>query len=224
MTFYFFADLDSVSIWSSALDGSNRQILWQDTIGYPVRLAIDTIQQKIYWADDGLHRIERIDLNGSNRELFYQGNSDELPFGLYIDQIEAKLYWTDYGINTIFRSTIDDPSVEVVIDHGLNDPIAITVVFPLIEGRSSDVIDNKYKPVISVYPNPADDIVTFSSLSKNLMLNQVRIFDNLGKQVILENTNQHVVELNTARLSEGHYSYVVLIDNQLVSGHFSIIH
>ena len=52
------------------------------------------------------------------------------------------------------------------------------------------------------------------------MLNQVRIFDNLGKQVILENTNQHVVELNTARLSEGHYSYVVLIDNQLVSGHF----
>ncbi len=79
---YFFADLDSNMIWVGSISDGAAFPIVKDDIDYPVRLLVDTIQQKIYWADDGLHKIERANFDGSNRELFYAGTDAEYPFGL----------------------------------------------------------------------------------------------------------------------------------------------
>jgi len=50
-------------------DGKAFPII-KDEIEHPVRLLVDTIQQKIYWADDGLHKIERANFDGSQRGLY----------------------------------------------------------------------------------------------------------------------------------------------------------
>lgn len=51
------------------LDGSNRQVLINSSLGWPNGLAIDiaATPKKLYWADAKHDKIEVSDVNGSNR-------------------------------------------------------------------------------------------------------------------------------------------------------------
>lgn len=223
----FFADLDSFKIWSCAMDGrSNRMLLMEDSASSPIRLAIDTINQKLYWSDDARNRIERMDFDGTGREVFYQGGADELPFGLFIDQVNRKLYWTDYGTNQVLRTRMDSLDVETLVTTGLDDPVAVIVVVPGIYHRpivtNTDIPLNA--PSVLVYPNPANHMLSFSSAESPYVMEQITIFDNTGKTVYTFTTNQNKVEIDIGKLSSGYYIYKVAIGGQILTGHLSIIH
>ena len=184
----FFADLDSSLIWTSSLSGDNVKVFISDSLDSPIRLLIDTIQQKLYWADDSQNRIERINLDGSGREIFYQGDKEEFPFGLYLDQTTAQLYWTDYGKDKIMRANLDGSDAKAFITVGLNDPVAVIIVTPLTPA-SSELQDrngfqqednqNLIPPSLSVYPNPATSFITFTSLVGAQFIEQILIFDKV---------------------------------------------
>lgn len=222
----FFADVDSGKIWSCSLDGNNRKIIVNDSFGYPVRLVIDTIQEKLYWSDDGRNRIERVNLNGTDRETFYQGDEKELPFGLYIDQEAGHLYWTDYGKNQVMRANLDGFDVVPVVTAGLDDPVAIIIatVNTYDRGNASKGLNtNVEKASVTVYPNPASNLLVFSSMKNTQIIKKVRIYDKTGKQVYTASYAQHSLQVDIGPLSEGDYSYCVTIEGQLLTGHFSII-
>lgn len=51
------------------MDGSNAEVFIGDNLKWPNGLSIDYLEKKIYWCDAFLHRLERISLDGSNREV-----------------------------------------------------------------------------------------------------------------------------------------------------------
>lgn len=228
----FFADIDSSLIWSCSLSGKNRKVLVNDSLGTPIRLLIDTIHQKLYWADDAQHQIERIDFNGDKRAVFYQGTETELPFGLYLDYSAEHIYWTDYGTEQIMRANLNGSGVAPFIKSGLSDPVAITIITstpfaPGIQDRNDSANENKSglgDPTVSVYPNPANTLLTFSSGGDSQIMEQIIILDKSGKQIHTANTNASIAQVDISLLPEGMYSYRVIIAGRQLSGHFSIIH
>lgn len=228
----FFADIDSSLIWSCSLSGENRKVLVNDSLGTPIRLLIDTIRQKLYWADDAQHQIERIDFDGGKREVFYQGTEAELPFGLYLDYSAEQIYWTDYGTEQIMRANLDGSAAVPFIKSGLSDPVAITIIAstpfaPGIQDRNNSTNDKKPglgDPTVSVYPNPANTLLTFSSGGDLQIMEQIIILDKSGKQIYAANVNASITQVDISLLPEGMYSYRVIIAGRQISGHFSIIH
>ncbi len=224
----FFSDLDSTSIWSSTLDGQNRINLMNDADGFPIRIALDTINEKLYWTDDGRGRIERMNFDGSGREVIYQGVVDgEYIFGIYLDIPKDELYWTDYGTNQIMRSTLDGMDVVPIVTSGLNDPLAITIVTPPIVSAIEEPGDKNNGPEneshVQVYPNPANDQLTISFNDKTVINGHVRIFDFVGKQVYSADFNQPMMQIELQNLSEGYYTWLITEKGQMYSGRFCII-
>jgi hypothetical protein len=51
------------------MDGTNRKSLIESQLHWPNGLSIDYVDQKLYWCDVYLHKIERAGLDGSKREV-----------------------------------------------------------------------------------------------------------------------------------------------------------
>ncbi|KAJ8019186.1 Low-density lipoprotein receptor-related protein 6 [Holothuria leucospilota] len=106
-------------------DGSNRIIIVSLGLGWPNGIALDETERKLYWADARLNRIERCNLDGSQRELLKAFGTEFHPFGLVF--VEDSIYWTDWvtkGINVADRSFQKDTTTVIVNDvpaklHGL---------------------------------------------------------------------------------------------------------
>jgi len=56
-------------IESAALDGTNRTVIINSSLGWPNGLAIDRLERRLYWADAELDRIEMAFVNGSDRRV-----------------------------------------------------------------------------------------------------------------------------------------------------------
>lgn len=77
----------------AALDGSQRMTLVNSSLGWPNGITIDFNDQKIYWADAKLDKIEVMNLDGSNRRVVLD---DKLPHVFGFTVLGDLLYWTDW--------------------------------------------------------------------------------------------------------------------------------
>eukprot|EP00794_Sanderia_malayensis_P013760 gene13760-15199_t len=110
----FFSDWGSVpKIESAYMDGTGRRVVVSQEILYPGSLVIDKVEQRLYWSDTGLHRIESSNFNGSNRRILHVGKSAptliayigkeiRTPYGLAIHG--SQIYWTDERSRGLFSS------------------------------------------------------------------------------------------------------------------------
>lgn len=222
----FYADLDSQSIWSCTLSGDKQAVVVED-VAFPVRLLADPVGGKLYWASDGEHLIERSNLDGSGREVFYQGAEEEYPFGLFLDQGNRLLYWTDYGTDRVMRSRVDDAGAPELVADNLSDPVGIVILDK--SGFKGDKSQDRQapadkKPRLALYPNPANRLVVFSSLEQGQAIEWLKVFDATGKQVYDQIIGAGACTLDIQTFPEGYYSYSARIMGHLISGHFSIIH
>lgn len=92
----------------------------------PDGLAIDWINNKMYWTDTGRNVLEQSDLNGnSRRTLIY--SLDE-PRGLAIDPLNNALYMTDWGsFPRIEKMRLDGSSRQNIITQNLVWPNAVAI-------------------------------------------------------------------------------------------------
>ena len=58
------------------MDGSNRSMLFNTSLGWPNGLALDYVENKIYWGDAKTDKIEVANVNGTGRRVLV---SDKLP-------------------------------------------------------------------------------------------------------------------------------------------------
>ncbi|KAJ8025693.1 Low-density lipoprotein receptor-related protein 6 [Holothuria leucospilota] len=96
-------------------DGSNRIIITSLSLGWPNGITLDETARKLYWADARLNRIERCNLDGSQRELLKAFGVDIHPFGLVV--VEDGIYWTDWltqGIDVADRNFQKDTTTLIV--------------------------------------------------------------------------------------------------------------
>ena len=60
-------------IEQALMDGTERTPLFSSALEHPQSLTIDKREQKLYWADQRLNRIEIADLGGGNRRVLVDG-------------------------------------------------------------------------------------------------------------------------------------------------------
>lgn len=69
-------------IEQAAMDGSARQTIVTGNLAWPNGLTIDQANNRLFWADAKLDKIESSDLTGGNRQLILSSSTDIHPYGL----------------------------------------------------------------------------------------------------------------------------------------------
>ena len=82
----------------AGLNGNNRITLVNSSIVWPNGLTIDLHDQKLYWADARLDKIEVMNLDGNYRRIVLDKNLQHV-FGLTV--LGDRLYWTDWTSRAI---------------------------------------------------------------------------------------------------------------------------
>ena len=83
------------------MDGEDRRVLHEVGLSQPNGITIDYAEQKIYWSDTNLDKLEYCNYDGSERTLL-ETEADGLlhPFALTI--AEELLFWTDWETNSLY--------------------------------------------------------------------------------------------------------------------------
>lgn len=90
-------------------------------------LALDTLNDKLYYSDRGTNRIYRANQDGSEiEEIIHLPSGLADPKGLALDLEEGKIYWANTGQKKIQRANLDGTEIENVI-LGLKEPENISL-------------------------------------------------------------------------------------------------
>uniref|UniRef100_A0A8C6XVP1 LDL receptor related protein 1B n=1 Tax=Naja naja TaxID=35670 RepID=A0A8C6XVP1_NAJNA len=116
-------------IGKARLDGSEKTVLVGTGAMWPNGVSVDFEENKLYWCDARMDKIERIDLeSGRNREIVLSGSNVDMfsvtVFGAYI-------YWSDraHANGSIRRSKKNDATETVSMRTGLGINLKEVKVF-----------------------------------------------------------------------------------------------
>eukprot|EP00794_Sanderia_malayensis_P002952 gene2952-3402_t len=135
----FFSDWGThPKIESAYMDGTRRLTIISTDLRYPSGLAIDKIEERIYWSDMGLDRIESSHLDGSDRRILYDhygynpyypidGITGEIqtPYGLAV--FRNRIFWTDWSSRAIYSADKRTGGKINLISGGLAKPMQLHV-------------------------------------------------------------------------------------------------
>ncbi|MEZ6091327.1 MAG: DUF2341 domain-containing protein [Pirellulaceae bacterium] len=110
----YWADNVAEKIYSSNLDGSDRQELAIANLNDPDEIFVDSINLKIYWSQSSDGKIRRADLDGANAEDVLTGLN--APQDFEIDLLNEKIYWAEDALvtNQIVRANLDGSDRQVL--------------------------------------------------------------------------------------------------------------
>ncbi|CAJ0956712.1 unnamed protein product, partial [Mesorhabditis belari] len=111
--YLFFSDWSEnadgkAKIERAKLDGSERKTLINRRIQWPNGLSIDFENDFLYWCDAFYAHIERIRLNGSDREIVVASQWVNHPYGLSV--YNGFLFWSDFKAGVIKRALLSSTS------------------------------------------------------------------------------------------------------------------
>ncbi|RXG71249.1 Low-density lipoprotein receptor-related protein 4 [Armadillidium vulgare] len=112
----------------------------------PGGLAIDWINQKLYWTDDGTDRIEVSNLDGANRGILIWDGLDH-PRDIVVNPAEGILFWSEWGSNaSIERANMDGSERKSIATYNLTWPNGLAIDYEI---SRLFWLDAKYKVVES---------------------------------------------------------------------------
>ncbi|XP_071487623.1 low-density lipoprotein receptor-related protein 4-like [Diadema antillarum] len=91
-----------------------------------VTVDVDTVEGKLYWADNAVDNIMRSNLDGSEAEEVLSICLDTTE-GLVVDRKGRKLYWTDTGRGLIEVARLDGGQRKVLVWEDLDEPRGIVL-------------------------------------------------------------------------------------------------
>nr|AAC63362.1 head-activator binding protein precursor [Hydra viridissima] len=103
-------------VGSANMDGSKPYSVISSNIRYPNGLAIDYVENRLYWTDAGTYKIESSDLNGQNRKVVTSSTTH--PYSLTI--LKNDIYWDDWVTHSISKVDKKSSSIETVIPYIYN--------------------------------------------------------------------------------------------------------
>ena len=90
-----------IRIERSKFDGNDRKVLVNSSLVEPTDLAVDAVDDLIFWADLMMKRIESSSIDGHNRRILIDNGIQ----GPVLIAVQGKfLYWADRGEQTIMRA------------------------------------------------------------------------------------------------------------------------
>lgn len=120
----YWCDSKRGTIEVSRLDGSKQSVLLSYEIGKPNSLAVDPVKGVLVWA--GGSKIEIATMDGQNRKLLV--SDGKAISDIALDTTNEYIYFTDIQANTIERVSYIGEKRLVMLNHSLENPIAITTL------------------------------------------------------------------------------------------------
>ena len=112
--YLFWSDIGlSPRIERALLDGSQRMIICNTSLQMINDLAIDVLEDKVYWTDSHKDTIERMSLDGNDREVIVSGSHIVSPISITL--FEQYIYWADTNHlgGAILRADKDNANLTV---------------------------------------------------------------------------------------------------------------
>lgn len=107
------------------MDGNSRMILHSTSLSDTYAITIDYENQVLYWADFTLNRIERSNVDGSNRVVLTTAVRDPYSMTYY----NGRLYWGDNTLNRILTGPANSPGSGTYLGGSLSyDAYGIHVI------------------------------------------------------------------------------------------------
>ena len=91
---------NSGKILRTTMAGNSKKVIIENDIIQPSGLAIDYDEKKLYWTDALREKIERSDMDGSNREVLISATI--YPFAITV--YKNYMYWSDLQLRGIYRA------------------------------------------------------------------------------------------------------------------------
>ncbi|KAA3606483.1 MAG: T9SS C-terminal target domain-containing protein [Calditrichaeota bacterium] len=104
---------NGTSIKRADIDGSNVEGLITG-LSQLKGIALDLENDKIYFTNSALDKIQKSNLDGSNVEDVVDTNAG--PVEIELDLVNSKIYWSDTQVTDIFRCDFDGSNIESIID------------------------------------------------------------------------------------------------------------
>lgn len=103
---------NSGRIFRTTMAGDQKTPIINSSLTQPSGLAIDYMDKKLYWSDASREKIERSDMDGSNRQILISATI--YPFALAV--FGNYIYWTDLQLHGVYRAEKNTGSnmVEIV--------------------------------------------------------------------------------------------------------------
>lgn len=98
------------------MDGRSRMVLHSTNVIETYASTLDIDNQVLYWADYTLNRIERSNVDGSNRQIL----STSIRDPSYMTFYNGQLYWGDYGLNRMLTGPASQPGGGTYIGGGVS--------------------------------------------------------------------------------------------------------
>lgn len=126
------------------LDGTNRTILVSSGIITPRGLALDWQTGYVYWVDDSLDMIARINPHGGETEIVRYGSRYPTPYGITV--FENSIIWVDRNLKKVFQASKEPGNTEppVVIRDNINVLRDVTIFDQQTQPTSA--LDLNYNP------------------------------------------------------------------------------
>ncbi|QSE96325.1 PKD domain-containing protein [Fulvivirga lutea] len=113
-------EIDAESVWVGNTDGSGvTRIIDYNAGGYGYGIAVDKVNEKIYFDDTDTGNILMANLDGSGiQTVIATGNR---VYGLVVDNTNGKLYYSERNSGSVFMINLDG-SDKVTLSSDFNDP------------------------------------------------------------------------------------------------------
>jgi len=201
----FFGDGSNFTLNSVNIDGTDFRVIASNT-QFPASIFYNPQDNKVYWNDKVANAIYRVNADGSDQEMIFEGVS---VFNIRVDTLNNFIFFVDLDQDVISRIDLDgnnlielfsttddvnqlaiDPQDEVIYwgDNSNNQ-----IIRTPYDGSNSEVfISDRTKTV------PANNVLTFSKVN----FSKIEIFDLTGK-MLLRNIGTKTVDIS--HLSNGIY-------------------
>ena len=112
-------------------------------VSYWRHVVSDYTDNKLYWTDSKLNRIESCSLDGSSRTVLMEGLAQ--PYSLVV--YEGDIYWTEWDTLSVKKASLSSPDViEVVTTQVSNKPTSVLVSFLQRPTSSKGCVPFKISP------------------------------------------------------------------------------
>ncbi|KYO47226.1 nidogen-1 [Alligator mississippiensis] len=93
----------------------------------PEGLVVDHLRRAMFWTDSGLDKIERANLDGSQRRALFSTDLVN-PRAITVDPIRGNLYWTDWNREApkIETSTVEGANRRILVNEDIGLPNGLT--------------------------------------------------------------------------------------------------
>lgn len=119
-------EIGSESVWKGSVNGAGiANIINYGAGGYGYAIAIDKVNEKIYFDNTDSKKIMVADLDGSNISEVSETTNN--VYGIVVDNVNELIYWSDSGDKFIKKANLDGSDV-VPVSLALDDPLGVFIV------------------------------------------------------------------------------------------------